>query len=351
MAIIRPPQPTDGYFQVRRTWVRDPRTTYKGKGILAAILSHNEDWDLTTEQLIAQSSDGKAAVNSGLQELERVGYLRRVKMRRAESETERKRNGTFAGYDLILTEPPPYEEPARTKRLQPKQVRRVAATTTRKSDPGPDQGFYGSTTNRFSSAGSSSAGSSSAGQTGTKEEQGVENQGLENQVQNPPSPPALPDLSADATQPRGKDSLQPKPNLDEDLATRALISELKVINEAKPVSARWQYVDQRTRSVLREIADRHPFAVVRLALLALAHGDSTYGKTMSPRRLAEAGPWWDDAYTLYRSSPAGRTPLQRSAITDCPLCDRFGWLLEPGSTTAPIDPAVKCSHEREPALV
>jgi hypothetical protein len=81
MAIIRGDIPTDGYTIVDNLWLRDRRLSYKAKGILAAIASHAAGYRLSTAQLIDESADGRDAVRTGLVELEKFGYLRRIELR------------------------------------------------------------------------------------------------------------------------------------------------------------------------------------------------------------------------------------------------------------------------------
>lgn len=99
MSIIRGRLVGDGFSLVPHHWLRDPELSYKGKGLLSAIASHREDYELTVEQLIAESKDGKDSVNSGVKELERVGYLVR-------SGRRRKADGTLGGYDYQVIEFP-----------------------------------------------------------------------------------------------------------------------------------------------------------------------------------------------------------------------------------------------------
>lgn len=99
MSIIRGRLSGDGFTPVPNHWLRDPQLSYKGKGLLSAIASHRDDYELTIEQLIAESKDGKDSVNSGVKELERVGYLLRRSRRR-------NADGTLGGYDYEVVEFP-----------------------------------------------------------------------------------------------------------------------------------------------------------------------------------------------------------------------------------------------------
>jgi hypothetical protein len=54
----------------------DPNISYKAKGILCHLLSHDQDkFTITSETLIRHSSDGERSIKSGLDELKKNGYL------------------------------------------------------------------------------------------------------------------------------------------------------------------------------------------------------------------------------------------------------------------------------------
>lgn len=59
------------------TPLRDPRLSWKAKGIAAYLLSKPPGWQIWTGDLIRRSTDGYAAVLAGLKELEAYGYLKR----------------------------------------------------------------------------------------------------------------------------------------------------------------------------------------------------------------------------------------------------------------------------------
>ncbi|WP_369298343.1 DUF6017 domain-containing protein [uncultured Neglectibacter sp.] len=78
--------------------LRDKRLSMKARGLLAYVLSLPDDWDYTVAGLSAAAGMGKAAVNSGLHEMEAVGYLTR-RMLRAE-------DGTFLDIEYTFHEAP-----------------------------------------------------------------------------------------------------------------------------------------------------------------------------------------------------------------------------------------------------
>lgn len=77
MAIRRGSIPADRFTIISNDWLRDPRISWKAKGLLAYIASHAPGHVLSTDQIIAEGDDGRDAVRAGLAELERAGYLTR----------------------------------------------------------------------------------------------------------------------------------------------------------------------------------------------------------------------------------------------------------------------------------
>jgi hypothetical protein len=63
------------FTQIHNAWVRDPNITYKAKGLLTYLLSHEVGYTITIGQIIRESGDGKQAVRSALEELIKAGYL------------------------------------------------------------------------------------------------------------------------------------------------------------------------------------------------------------------------------------------------------------------------------------
>jgi hypothetical protein len=87
----------DHFTQMPNAWVRDTRLSRKARGVLIEILSHREGWELSTEALIAGSTEGRDAIKKAVQELEQHGYLTR----------ERKvdENHRFDGTMFIISDP------------------------------------------------------------------------------------------------------------------------------------------------------------------------------------------------------------------------------------------------------
>jgi hypothetical protein len=55
--------------------IRDPRLSWKAKGILAGALSHGPGFRFNREWFMRNSTDGDSAVRTGMEELRQLGYL------------------------------------------------------------------------------------------------------------------------------------------------------------------------------------------------------------------------------------------------------------------------------------
>ncbi|MET7390511.1 hypothetical protein ACFYPT_38600 [Streptomyces sp. NPDC005529] len=112
--ICRGVMAVDQFTQVANSLFRDPRLSFRAKGVFGYISTHRTGWVVTVAALVALGPDGRDAVRAGLKELESHGYLMRDRVRRP--------NGTLgpitysitdrpAIHDLPLAEsqPPPHE--------------------------------------------------------------------------------------------------------------------------------------------------------------------------------------------------------------------------------------------------
>jgi hypothetical protein len=105
MSIRRTRVAADHFTIVPNDWLRDDRLSWKARGLLGHLLSHQEGWEITIEYLVAHGADGRDAVRSGIAELEEHGYLIRHRVRNED--------GTLQGVDYILVDPTtiPAEKP------------------------------------------------------------------------------------------------------------------------------------------------------------------------------------------------------------------------------------------------
>lgn len=72
---------TSNFTVMHNDMLRNVALSFKARGILAMLLTYPDNWSVSERWLAEQSSDGVAAVRSGLKELEETGYLVRNKTR------------------------------------------------------------------------------------------------------------------------------------------------------------------------------------------------------------------------------------------------------------------------------
>lgn len=88
------------FTQISNAALRDPRLSFKARGILAWLASHQDGYGCSVAAIVSDSdSDGKAAVRSALDELEAAGYLTRERVRDPET-------GRLGPSDYIVTDCP-----------------------------------------------------------------------------------------------------------------------------------------------------------------------------------------------------------------------------------------------------
>lgn len=87
---------------------RDMRLSFKGRGLLGTMLTLRDDWDYTLAGLTAISPHGKSYVSTGLNELERLGYLERRQLR---DEQGRFIDTEYVIYEVPRSTSPPDENP------------------------------------------------------------------------------------------------------------------------------------------------------------------------------------------------------------------------------------------------
>lgn len=64
------------FVQVPSATIRDARLSYRARGVLAFLLDMPDGWDVRSEVLAAQSTEGRDAIRSALRELRTYGYYR-----------------------------------------------------------------------------------------------------------------------------------------------------------------------------------------------------------------------------------------------------------------------------------
>lgn len=82
MPIIRGRHKFEDHFtQIPNAWLRDKRLSYKARGLLAELLSHEPGFRVSRESLARNGQDGDRAVRTAIAELEAAGYLKRSQSR------------------------------------------------------------------------------------------------------------------------------------------------------------------------------------------------------------------------------------------------------------------------------
>lgn len=95
--IVRSARPIDNFTIISNDIINDSRLTWKARGILIFVLSKPDGWRTNAAGLGQYGIDGRDAILSGLNELERAGYIRRVK--------ERHPDGKITTHTIVFDRP------------------------------------------------------------------------------------------------------------------------------------------------------------------------------------------------------------------------------------------------------
>jgi hypothetical protein len=69
------------FTQISNNILRNPKLSAKAKGILCLLLSNQHGWHSYVASICSMMADGRTAIESGLKELEKTGYLKRFTYR------------------------------------------------------------------------------------------------------------------------------------------------------------------------------------------------------------------------------------------------------------------------------
>lgn len=69
------------YTQLPNAWLRDRSLSFKARGLLSMLFSHETGFGVTLQSLANDGPDGVSAIRSAVEELEAAGYIRRVPKR------------------------------------------------------------------------------------------------------------------------------------------------------------------------------------------------------------------------------------------------------------------------------
>ena len=122
------------YTIVNNTALRDPRLSWKAKGLIGYLLTMPDDWRVMMCHLVQQSPCGRKATYSGLRELEDVGYIRRTRVRDA--------RGRITRLEYVVFEvPQPDAQEADTAGIHPLRQNRHVDKPTDPEGSYPRAGF------------------------------------------------------------------------------------------------------------------------------------------------------------------------------------------------------------------
>jgi hypothetical protein len=79
MPIVRAERPRQNFTIISNTVIRDHALSFRARGILAFILSMPDNWSTSSEHLGRVSQEGRDAIRAAMKELERAGYIQRIR--------------------------------------------------------------------------------------------------------------------------------------------------------------------------------------------------------------------------------------------------------------------------------
>lgn len=74
----------DKFTILDNTCIQDTTLSWKSKGVHTYLMSLPNDWKIFITEIVNHSSDGKAALYSAIQELEKHGYVKKIQNRRGD---------------------------------------------------------------------------------------------------------------------------------------------------------------------------------------------------------------------------------------------------------------------------
>lgn len=94
--IHRGPLPTDRFTIIENAWVRDSGISFRARGILVFIVSHEPGFEINLASM-RNAREGRDAIDKALDELTDAGYLRRRRIRRP--------SGAWGAYEWFVQDP------------------------------------------------------------------------------------------------------------------------------------------------------------------------------------------------------------------------------------------------------
>src|SRR5579859_5448402 len=90
MPIIRKRQRDDNYSVIPNGIIRDTDLSFRARGVLVEILSHDDGWDANADVMAAGTREGRDALRTVFAELEAAGYLHRTVVRGADGRVSKR---------------------------------------------------------------------------------------------------------------------------------------------------------------------------------------------------------------------------------------------------------------------
>lgn len=104
---------TRDYTVLSNFHFKEKKMSLKAKGLLSLMLSLPDDWNYSIAGLVSLSKDGKDSVMATLAELEKFGYLNRIRTTNSK--------GQFSGVEYDIYEEPQQDIPVAEKQNEDKQ--------------------------------------------------------------------------------------------------------------------------------------------------------------------------------------------------------------------------------------
>lgn len=117
------------FVATSRQIAQDERLTWKARGIFLYLASMNDGWNFYVDEIAKHSPQGKEALQGGIKELEKYGYLKRVRTR--------KEKGYLSTFDWELYFEPVYlqqENPSEGKTLRQEKCPLISNNNNKKQE-------------------------------------------------------------------------------------------------------------------------------------------------------------------------------------------------------------------------
>lgn len=150
------------FVMVDKNIIYDKRISWKAKGLMTYLLSRPDGWTFYLDEITNNSTDGRDGVRTGLNELEKYGYLVRIKTRN--------KDGLFSGMIWEIYEEPfedPESSPEEDKKEQGKKPTNQNSDSKNKPNATKPLDIGIPTRNGFSDFGKSDVGKTDVGKTTT----------------------------------------------------------------------------------------------------------------------------------------------------------------------------------------